>query len=81
MTHDWRPEIVRMVQIKQAIAEADARRQGEYQLPKVAATAEALEGVEWALGVELEPGYREFLGYANGWPAGLHAGDQPVRCE
>jgi hypothetical protein len=71
MTHDWRPEIVRMVQIKQGIAEADAERQSEYQLPRVAASADALEDVERTLGHQLEPEYREFLGYANGWPAFL----------
>jgi hypothetical protein len=69
MTHDWRPEIVRMVQIKQAIADADPKHSWQYTLPGVAATAEALKSVEEALGFELEPGYWEFLGYANGWRA------------
>jgi hypothetical protein len=69
MTHDWRLEIVRMVQIKQAIAEADAKHGWQYQLPKVAATGEALRDVEEMLGFRLEAEYREFLSYANGWQA------------
>lgn len=35
-----------MVQVKQAIAEADAKHGWQYQLPKVAATGEALREVE-----------------------------------
>lgn len=69
MARDWRPEIVRMIQIKQAIAEADTEGVWEFHLPKVAATPEELAGVEHSLGLRLDAGYREFLGYANGWPS------------
>lgn len=69
MARDWRPEIVRMVQIKQAIAEADVQGLWEFHLPRVAATPERLAALEAALGIRLDPEYREFLGYADGWPS------------
>jgi len=69
MARDWRPEIVRMVQIKQAISETDAEGIWEFHLPRVAATSEAHAAVEIALGLRLDPEYREFLGYADGWPS------------
>jgi hypothetical protein len=69
MTRDWQPEIVRMIQIKQAIAEVDVDGVWEFHLPKMAATSEELAGIERTLGIHLETGYREFLGYANGWPS------------
>lgn len=66
---DWRPDIVRLVQIKQAIHEADAAGLWEYHLPRVAATQEDIEAAETDLGVELDAGYRELLQFANGWPS------------
>lgn len=69
MGKDWRPEIVRLVEIKQAIFEADVQAVWEYHFPKVAATADQMAAAEAHLGVRLDPGYREFLSYANGWPS------------
>lgn len=69
MARDWRPEIVRMVQVKQALSEADLQGLWEFHLPRVAATAEDLKRVETALGVRLDSEYREFMTYADGWPA------------
>lgn len=69
MKRDWRPEIVRMVQIKQAISEADTAGIWEFHLPGVAAKPESLRGIEKALGLRLDPEYRAFLGYADGWPS------------
>ena len=69
MKRDWRPEIIRMIQIKQAIADADTDGVWEFHLPRVAATSEELADVEHALGFRLDAGYREFLGYADGWPS------------
>jgi hypothetical protein len=66
---DWRPAIVRMVEIKQAIYEADTDGLWEYHLPKVAATEDEIAAVEARLGIRLDPQYREFLRYANGWPS------------
>jgi hypothetical protein len=69
MTRDWRADIVSMVRIKQAISEADAEGIWEFHLPRVAADAAALSSVEALLGVQLDPGYRSFLSYADGWPS------------
>lgn len=66
---DWGAEIVRLVRIKQAIAEADTAGLWEHHLPRVAASPEAVSGVERLLGVRLDPDYGEFLGFADGWPS------------
>lgn len=58
-----------MIQIKQAIFEADTGGLWEFHLPKAAATPSDIARAERALGSRLDPEYREFLGYANGWPS------------
>lgn len=68
---DWRPEIVHLVQIKQQIDDVDVKGLWEYHLPKVAATEDQIAAAEAHLGVRLDAQYREFLGYANGWPSFL----------
>lgn len=68
MTRDWRPEIVRIVQIKQAIAEADREGVWQFHLPGIAATYEEISGAERRLGVRFDPSYKDFLSFANGWP-------------
>lgn len=68
MSHDWRPEIVRMAQVKQMLNDADVEKLWEFHLPKVAASQDSLTELERALGFRLDPQYREFLSYANGWP-------------
>lgn len=72
---DWRADIVRLVGIKQAIADADTAHIWEHHLPKVAATEDELSAVERHLGFRLEPSYRNFLRYANGWPSFLQTID------
>jgi hypothetical protein len=72
---DWRPEIVRLVGIKQAIDDADTAGLWEYHLPKVGASDEDLEATEQHLGIRLDPDYRAFLGYANGWPSFIQSVD------
>jgi SMI1-KNR4 cell-wall len=66
---DWRPHIVRLVELKQAIHAADTQGLWEQHLPKVAATDEQVAAAEAHLAVGLDPQYREFLTYANGWPS------------
>ncbi|HMG42505.1 MAG TPA: SMI1/KNR4 family protein [Acidimicrobiales bacterium] len=66
---DWRPEIVHLVGIKQAIDDADTRGLWEYHLPKVRVSDEEIDAVERHLGIRLDPDYRAFLRYANGWPS------------
>ncbi|MEO5965933.1 MAG: SMI1/KNR4 family protein [Candidatus Limnocylindrales bacterium] len=69
MARDWRPDIARLIQIKQAIAAADTNGVWEFHLPKVAATPDEIAAVELDLDVQLDAGYRNFLRYANGWPS------------
>lgn len=75
MTYDWRPEIVRLVQLKQAIAEADAHGLWEFHLPGVAATPADLDALETTLGARLDGQHRELLRYANGWPSFMQSVD------
>jgi len=70
---DWRPEIVHLVGIKQAIDDADTRGLWEYHLPKVRVSDEEIDAVERHLGIRLDPDYRGFLRYANGWPSFIQA--------
>lgn len=65
---DWRPRIVDLVLIKQRIDELDAQGIWQYTLPRVAATEDTLRFAEAALGEPLDRQYREFLGFAAGWP-------------
>ncbi|MBD8526817.1 SMI1/KNR4 family protein [Pseudomarimonas arenosa] len=58
-----------MIRIKQATCEADKERLWEYHWPRVAASEVALIEVERHLGFELDPGYRNFLAVADGWPS------------
>jgi hypothetical protein len=62
---DWRAEIVKGVIVRQHLAELDQLY--AYPLPEVAATDDELRRVERELGFPLDPQYRTFLGYANGW--------------
>jgi hypothetical protein len=66
---NWKERIVELVIIKQTINELDTEGLWEYRLPRVAATPAQLEAVEAALGEPLDPGYRDFLEHAGGWPA------------
>lgn len=75
MARDWRPEIVRLIALKQAISDADDHGLWEHRLPKAAATADDLVALETHLGVALDPGYREFLTFANGWPSFMQSVD------
>ena len=65
---DWRPHIVEMVLIKQADAEADTHGLWEHRLPAVAATEEKFQRPSRRSG-SLDEKYRDFLRFANGWPA------------
>ena len=69
MAHDWRREIVRLARIKEEIQASDKSGLWEYRLPGVAATPDELAEVEEHLQCRLEPQYREFLSFADGWPS------------
>lgn len=68
MIRDWRPLIVSMIEVQQALFEADKEHLWEYHLPRVAASEATLARVERHLGFKLEPEYRGFLAMADGWP-------------
>ena len=64
MIDDWPSEIVVAVIVRQHVAAIDDLY--EYPLPEVAATEEQLATAERTTG-PLDPGYRRFLTYADGW--------------
>ncbi len=68
MIRDWRPFIIRMIEVLQALYEADKERLWEYHWPRVAASEVTLARVEKQLGFELDPEYRGFLAAGDGWP-------------
>jgi hypothetical protein len=65
----WKERIVQMVLVKQRLDEVDTDDLWDYTLPRLAAGEEVLQRVEAALGMALDPEYREFLKHAAGWPA------------
>lgn len=64
MIDDWPSEIVTAVIVRQHLAAVDNLY--EYPLPEVAASEDQLVAAERSTGA-LDPRYREFLKYANGW--------------
>lgn len=66
---NWPKEIVTMAGIKSEVAKADREKLWPYALPRVAAEPAQIAAAEAELGVALDPQYREFLSYADGWPA------------
>jgi hypothetical protein len=66
---DWRLHIVRLVQIKQELFEADDEKLWTFHLPSIAASERQITEAEQALGFCLELEYRSFLKCANGWRA------------
>ncbi|MBS2965649.1 SMI1/KNR4 family protein [Actinocrinis puniceicyclus] len=66
---NWKERIVQMVLVKQRLEEVDTEGLWEYRLPRVAASEETLQQVEAAIGMPLDPEYRDFLNHAGGWPA------------
>lgn len=64
---NWKEEIVKLVYIKQQIAERDLRHLWPHHLPEVAATRAEISAAEAALGFPLDDRYKDFLLFANGW--------------
>ena len=67
MIDDWVAEIVKGVVIQQRIEELDVDGLWERHLPEVAASEDEIAATEHRLGFVLDPRYREFLRFANGW--------------
>jgi len=69
---NWPKEIVTMAGIKSELAKVDSEKLWPYALPRVAAEPAQIASAEAELGIALDPQYREFLSYADGWPAFFH---------
>ena len=67
MIQDWREEIAIAWHIKNETAKLDTEGLWEYPLPRIAATEQQLAEAEASIGHKLDPRYRQFLSFANGW--------------
>lgn len=61
-----------MAGIKSEVAKVDREKLWPYALPRAAAAPAQIAAAEAELGLALDPQYREFLSYADGWPAFFH---------
>ncbi|UTR14133.1 SMI1/KNR4 family protein [Salipaludibacillus sp. LMS25] len=64
---DWKENIATMVLVKQELMEIDKENLWPHHFPEVAASDKDIESLELQLGYDLDPIYRGFLKYANGW--------------
>jgi len=67
MIRDWKKEIAVAWYVQNETAKLDNNKLWDYFLPKVGATEQELAEADAVLGYPLNPQYREFLTYANGW--------------
>jgi hypothetical protein len=67
MNGDWKLDIINLINLKQTVKKLDVGRRWPHFFPEVAATEFQLLEVEKELGYVLDPIYRGFLTYANGW--------------
>jgi hypothetical protein len=70
---DWKTEIGIAFLVRQKLFEVDNQRLWPFHYPEVAATEADLVEAESAIERKLDPHYREFLKYANGWKAFSHS--------
>jgi hypothetical protein len=75
MAIDWKTQIAIAWVVKEKMREADRRQIWEYRLPRVAADERSLHAVEATFQHDLDPHYRTFLTYADGWPDFWHSAD------
>jgi hypothetical protein len=66
---DWKLEIVSTVMAQTEICRLDKEGIYNYNLPKLAATPEAISHCQQIIGFEFDEDYAEFLTYADGWDA------------
>jgi hypothetical protein len=67
MNDDWKLDIISLINLKRTIKKLDVLHQWPHYFPEVAATEYQLLELEKELGYGLDPIYRNFLTYANGW--------------
>lgn len=75
MITDWKTEIAIAWMVLQAVQDADSEGLWTYNLPRVAANEQDIRDTEDVLGFRIDPMYRTFLTYANGWPDFHHSAD------
>jgi hypothetical protein len=75
MINDWKTEIAVGWKVLQAVKDADHEGLWSYHLPRVAAGEQEIRDTEKIIGFSIDPMYRAFLGYANGWPDFNHSTD------
>jgi hypothetical protein len=75
MISDWKTEIAVAWKVLQTVQDADWEGLWAYHLPRVAASEQELHDTEEILGFGLDPMFRAFLTYANGWPDFHHSAD------
>lgn len=64
---DWKEYISTMVLVKQELMRRDMDQVWPHHFPEIAASEEEISETEKELKVTLNPNYREFLQFANGW--------------
>jgi len=64
---NWQAKIDDMIAVKRAIVAVDTEKLWPLHLPVAGASEEKIRQTEAALKRSLDPGYRDFLGYADGW--------------
>ena len=64
---DWAPVIGELIKIHLQIWQLDTKGIWKRELPRVAADLKQVSGAEAAVG-PLDPSFREFLFFADGWP-------------
>ncbi|WP_425396891.1 SMI1/KNR4 family protein [Aeoliella sp.] len=64
---DWRKQIALAHLVKERVAELDIQGLWPLHLPEIAATEDQIRAAEQNIGESIDPHYRSFLGYANGW--------------
>jgi hypothetical protein len=72
---DWRRQIGVAYLVKQRVAQLDVEGLWPFHMPEVGATEREILDAEQRLGETLDPKYREFLSFANGWQGFFQAID------
>ncbi|WP_148284346.1 SMI1/KNR4 family protein [Luteimicrobium xylanilyticum] len=68
VSRDWRAEIVELVTVQQGLLALGDRSPWRVHFPRVAAGEREISAAEERLRVRLNPQFRSFLTFADGWP-------------
>ncbi|MBD8035090.1 SMI1/KNR4 family protein, partial [Solibacillus merdavium] len=64
---NWRENIASMVLVKQELFKQDVKQIWPHHFPEIGANEDNILAVEKELRCKLDPMFRDFLKYANGW--------------